>query len=69
MMVSVCEILEHIVEKGEDAGYQHFLLFSHSFSPFYNNVFKSFPVQGHENPFPNKPWFLRVSSTSLMKTL
>ena len=21
------------------------------------------------NPFPNKPWFLRVSSTSLLKTL
>ena len=23
----------------------------------------------HFNPFPNKPWFLRVSSTSLLKTL
>ena len=22
-----------------------------------------------ENPFPNKPWFLRVCSTSLLKTL
>ena len=23
----------------------------------------------HYNPFPNKPWFLRVCSTSLLKTL
>ena len=23
----------------------------------------------HFNPFPNKPWFLRVCSTSLIKTL
>ena len=23
----------------------------------------------HFNPFPNKPWFLRVCSTSLLKTL
>ena len=24
---------------------------------------------GRGNPFPNKPWFLRVSNTSLLKTL
>ena len=26
-------------------------------------------VNYHNNPFPNKPWFLRVCSTSLLKTL
>ena len=44
------------VGKGENAGNQHFLL-SHSISPL------SF------NSFPNKPRFLRVCSTSLLKTL
>ena len=26
-------------------------------------------VECHFHPFPNKPWFLRVYSTSLLKTL
>ena len=26
-------------------------------------------VEGEINPFPNKPWFLHVCSTSLLKTL
>ena len=26
-------------------------------------------LYGYFNPFPNKPWFLRVYSTSLLKTL
>ena len=32
------ESVENMVEKGENAGYQHFLLFSH-------NAFKCFPFQ------------------------
>ena len=32
-----------------------------------NNVFISLPF--YFNPFPNKPWFLHVLSTSLLKTL
>ena len=28
-----------------------------------------FPRENSLNPFPNKPWFLRVCSTSLLKTL
>ena len=30
-----------------------------------SQIFKGYPI----NPFPNKPWFLRVWSTSLLKTL
>ena len=41
--------------KGRKASNQHFLLFLLYFAPF--------------NPFPNKPWFLRVCSTRLLKTL
>ena len=34
-----------------------------------NDIFMiHFPL-GVFNPFPNKPWFLRVCSTSLLKTL
>ena len=54
---------ENIIGKGENAGNQHFLLFPlcllHFFTPNFN----------YFNPFPNKPWFLRVCSTSLLKTL
>ena len=31
MMISVCDRLENIVRKGENASYQHFLLFSQRF--------------------------------------
>ena len=31
MMISVCDRLENIVGKGENAGYQHFLLFPKCF--------------------------------------
>ena len=40
-MISVCDRLENIVGKGENAGY-------HIFS-FSLNVFRSFPVLGHAN--------------------
>ena len=46
-------VVENSVEKGGNAGYRNFLLFPQYFV----------------NPFPNKPWFLRVCSTSLLKTL
>ena len=36
--ISICDMVENIVRKGENAGYQ---LFS-----FSHNVFKSFPFQG-----------------------
>ena len=52
---------ENIVGKGENAGYQHFLLFPKCYQKVsFTEVF---------NPFPNKPWFLRVCSTSLLTTL
>ena len=31
MIISVFDIVENIVEKGENVGYQHFLLFSQCF--------------------------------------
>ena len=53
---------ENIVGKGENAGNQHFLLFQQCFLTFpkQNSIF---------NPFPNKPWFLHVCRTILLKTL
>ena len=48
-------LLTKIFGKGENAGIE---LFS-----FSHNVFYCI------NPFPNKPWFLRVCSISLLKTL
>ena len=45
-MIYTFDRVEYIVEKGENAGYQHFLLF------FPHTVFKSCPCKGL-NPFPN----------------
>ena len=37
---------------------------------FTENLLSSYKVENLSfNPFPNKPWFLRVCSTSLLKTL
>ena len=49
---------KNIVGKGENAGYQHFLLFT-----------QCFQKASFFNPFQNKPWFLCVCSISLWKTL
>ena len=51
------------MEKGENVGCQHFLSF---------RVVKSHDCVGKGlkvNLFPNKPWFLLVCITSLLKTL
>ena len=65
------ERVENSVWKGENAGYQHFLLFPLCFQKASSpRVLEAgiFIVKGY--PFPNKPWFLRVCSTSLfIKTL
>ena len=36
---------------------------------FFFNALKWIYMEERVNPFPNKPWFLRVCSTSLLKTL
>ena len=59
---------ENIVGKGENAGYQHFRLFTQSFLLYIQPHNKDFNI-AQINPFPNKPWFLRVCSISLLKTL
>ena len=51
-------IVENIVRKGEIACNKQFLLFS-VFSTQYDSCFLFYI---HFNPFPNKPWFLRVCS-------
>ena len=52
--------MENIIEKGEIAHLSNVTVFHNVFlKPFLHCV----------NPFPNKPWFLRVCSTSLLKTL
>ena len=56
------EAFENIVGKGENAGNQHFSV-SQTILVLFMIMLLSV------NPFPNKPWFLRVCSTSLLKTL
>ena len=40
-----------------------------AFSPFSHNVFNPIKDIKYFNPFPNKLWFLRVCSISLLKTM
>ena len=65
-ILNICQewkyCIKNIVGKGENAGNQHFLFSSKMFSHGQRQK-PSF------NPFPNRPWFLRVCSTSLLKTL
>ena len=93
--------VENIVRKGENAGYQHFLLFPQCFQKSSSQgsfkfgivwyrvnyilhprtkcritTFCLFPIMfskgvflGSFNLFPNKPWFLHVCSTNILKTL
>ena len=63
-------MVENIVGKGENAGYQHFLLFPQCFQKSFSyGVVKGRDCVVRVNPFPNKPYFSRVCSTSLLKTL
>ena len=55
-------VVENIVRKGEIACNKQFLIFSQCFLPYMTLIF-------HLNPFPDKPWFLRVYSRSRLKTL
>ena len=55
------KLFENIVGKGQNAYIQHFLVFPHYFLPFQTLCLSI-------SPFPNKPWFLRVCNTSILKT-
>ena len=75
--------MENIVEKEENAVYQHFLLFPQCFQKAFSStgaskvviVWQRVNVGLHTqcmwcfNPFPNKPWFLSVCSSSRLQTL
>ena len=41
MTIGVIDWVENIVGNGENAGYQHFLLFPHVFKGFFSRVVKS----------------------------
>ena len=62
---------ESMVGKGENIGYHYFLHCPQCFRKcFLSGWFDQVVSQGCViNSFPNKPWFLHVCSTSLLKTL
>ena len=72
---------ENIVGKGENAVYQHFLLFPHCFLSFLTQIPEVIFYLSSANTlnldwsksfvvfFCNKPWSLRVCGTSHLKTL
>ena len=62
--------LENIEGKGENAGYRHFFPFLTMLSKgFFFRLVKGEGCVVKSYPFPNKPWFLRVCSRSVLKTL
>ena len=62
--------VENTVGKGEIAHYEQFLLFPQcSKKACFLGASKGVIVWEWVNPFPNKPWVLRVCSTCLLKTL
>ena len=61
---------ENTVGKGEFARYEQFPLFPQCFQKAcFPGVSKGVIVWEWVNPFPNKPWFLRVCTRNLWKTL
>ena len=84
LMILKNKSFEKIVGKGEIVSNQHFLLFQENFLPVPKrstcniyfvvciimfSVWTSLKFCCFFNPLPNKPWFLHVYSTSLLKTL
>ena len=68
----VFDEVENIVEKSRKMvnDYKHFLLFPQCFQrAFFSVLLNCGIVILRVNPFPNTPWFLHVSSRSLLKTL
>ena len=62
--------VENTVGKGEIARYEQFLLFPQCFQKArFPEASKGVIVWEWANPFPNKPWFLDVCNSSLLKTL
>ena len=62
--------VENTAGKGELALYEQFLLFSPCFQKAcFPGPSKGVIVWEWVNPFPNKPWFLHVCSTKILKTL
>ena len=56
-------VLKHCNNENEKQAIVHFHCMAHVLLGFHRYVTED------RNPFPNKPWFLRVCNTSLLKTL
>ena len=71
MIGFVSEIFKNTVEKGENAGYQHSLLFPQCFQKAFSSGLEKDRIVGllRFNPFPSKPLFLGACNESLLKTL
>ena len=69
MMIYVFDTAENIVGKGENIGYQHFLLFPQSFQKAFSSGVLKVGIVLPYNPFPDQPWFLCVHSTSFENTV
>ena len=72
--IDVTEKLKFVLRRVENsvgiAGYQHFLLFPQCFQKAsFSGSLKVRIEWCRVNLFPNKPWFLRVCSTDLLKTM
>ena len=68
MKLIVDKIVELVIDRAENIVEKKCWLAD--ICPF-STMFTSFLFRASKplNPFPNKPWFLRVRSTSLLKTL
>ena len=67
-MEEISKQVENTVGKGEIARYEQFLLFPQCFQKAcFPGASKGVIVWEWVNLFPNKPWFLSVCNTSLLK--
>ena len=78
IMISDFDRVANIVEKEKSAVFQHYLQFPLFFIKVAKSCYAETLIKNyrwcvyqmhHLNPFPNKPWFLRVYSASHLKTL
>ena len=61
---------KNIVGKRENPRYKHLVLISQCFQKLFILALLTYRIFEKEfYPFPNKPWFLRVCNTSLLKTM
>ena len=64
-IIVVCKLFQfgRVLNSAFGKGFNKLVIYSHIVNSIFTIVHNAF------NPFPNKPWFLRVYSKSLLKTL